>query len=243
MSVAIVPWTDTPPNRARHSAKVLELMAAGLPIVAYAVGELPVTLGEAGVLVPPGDADGFAAAVAALLADPDRAARLGAVAQTRVKSVFAWEPTCRYVLWQRIRRRAAHESSQDPYLFPYLLVYLSTHQPMKILRKNRPLRWTAVVAWMGLIFYLSVQPRLAIVMPLGLPQIQDVIGHFTVYAVLAVFLWWALRGAGVRHPLLWVLVATVLYSLTDEFHQSFVPNRHPDPFDLATDLAGAVGRW
>ena len=91
MSVAIVPWADTPPNRARHSAKVLELMAAGLPIVAYAVGELPATLGEAGVLVPPGDADGFAAAVAALLADPDRAAQLGAAAQTRVKSVFAWD--------------------------------------------------------------------------------------------------------------------------------------------------------
>ena len=91
MSVAIVPWADSPPNRARHSAKVLELMAAGLPIVAYAVGELPVTLGEAGVLVPPGDADGFAAAVAALLADPDRAARLGAAAQTRVQSVFAWD--------------------------------------------------------------------------------------------------------------------------------------------------------
>ena len=66
-------------------------MAAGLPIVAYAVGELPATLGEAGVLVPPGDADGFAAAVAALLAEPDRAARLGAAAQTRVQSVFAWD--------------------------------------------------------------------------------------------------------------------------------------------------------
>ena len=91
MSVAIVPWSDTPSNRARHSAKVLELMAAGLPIVAYAVGELPATLGEAGVLVPPGDADGFAAAVAALLAEPDRAAQLGAAAQTRVKSVFAWD--------------------------------------------------------------------------------------------------------------------------------------------------------
>ena len=91
MSVAIVPWTDTPSNRARHSAKVLELMAAGLPIVAYAVGELPATVGEAGVLVPPGDADAFAAAVAGLLTDPDRAARLGAAAQTRAKSVFAWD--------------------------------------------------------------------------------------------------------------------------------------------------------
>jgi VanZ family protein len=125
-------------------------------------------------------------------------------------------------------------------LFPCLLVYLSTHQPMKILRKNRSLRWAAVVAWMGLIFYLSAQSRLPNVMPYEWPQIQDVLGHFTVYAVLAVLVWWALRGAGIRRPFLWALVVTVLYSFTDESHQSFVPNRHPDVFDLATDLVGAV---
>ena len=110
------------------------------------------------------------------------------------------------------------------------------------------MRWAAVVAWMGLIFFLSAQPRLPHVLPPGVPQIQDVVGHFTVYAVLAVLVWWALRGAGIRHPLLWALVVTVLYSFTDEFHQRFVPNRHPDVFDLATDLAGAViallvARW
>ena len=93
MAVAIVPWADTPSNRARHSAKVLELMAAGLPIVAYAVGELPATLGDAGVLARPGDADAFAAAVAALMADPDRAARLGAAAGARVGAAFTWERT------------------------------------------------------------------------------------------------------------------------------------------------------
>ena len=91
MAVGIVPWVDTPSNQARHSAKVLELMAAGLPIVAYAVGELPATLGEAGILVPPGDADGFAAAVAALLAEPGRATRLGIAAQGRVQTHFTWE--------------------------------------------------------------------------------------------------------------------------------------------------------
>ncbi len=121
-----------------------------------------------------------------------------------------------------------------------LLVYLSTHKPMKTLRENRCLRWAAVVAWMGLIFYLSGQSRLPRVIPPGLPQIQDILGHFTVYAVLAVLTWRALRGAGVRRSLLWALVVTVLYSLTDEYHQSFVPNRQPDVFDLATDLAGAI---
>ena len=98
MAVGIVPWVDTPSNQARHSAKVLELMAAGLPIVAYTVGELPATLGEAGILVPPGDADGFAAAVAALLAEPGRAARLGAAAQTRVQAHFTWERLADVVL-------------------------------------------------------------------------------------------------------------------------------------------------
>ena len=90
MRVAVVPWADTPSNRARHSAKVLELMAAGLPIVAYAVGELPVTLGETGVLVPPGDAAAFAQAVVDLLTDAERARRLGVAAQLRVRERFGW---------------------------------------------------------------------------------------------------------------------------------------------------------
>jgi glycosyltransferase involved in cell wall biosynthesis len=91
MTVALAPWTDMPSNRARHSAKVLELMAAGLPIVAYAVGELPATLGDAGVLVPPGEAAAFAAAVVSLMADPGRAATLGAAAQARTRAEFTWE--------------------------------------------------------------------------------------------------------------------------------------------------------
>lgn len=90
-TLAIVPWADTPSNRARHSAKVLELMAAGVPVVAYAVGELPVTLGGGGVLVSPGDTATFAATVAGLLADPARAAALGPVARERARTLFNWD--------------------------------------------------------------------------------------------------------------------------------------------------------
>lgn len=90
-AVAVVPWADTPSNRARHSAKVLELMAAGLPMVAYAVGELPATVGETALLVPPGDPEAFADAVVALLADPPRAAALGAAARARAAALFDWD--------------------------------------------------------------------------------------------------------------------------------------------------------
>ena len=91
MTLAVVPWADTPANRARSSAKVLELMAAGLPVVAYAVGELPVTVGDGGVLVPAGDVEAFAAAVAGLLADSEQARALGAHGRGRVLREYNWD--------------------------------------------------------------------------------------------------------------------------------------------------------
>jgi glycosyltransferase involved in cell wall biosynthesis len=91
VAVAVIPWADTPANRARSSVKVRELMAAGLPIVAYAVGELPALLGDTGVLVPAGDDLAFAQAVVALLADPERARELAAAARARIMAHFTWD--------------------------------------------------------------------------------------------------------------------------------------------------------
>jgi glycosyltransferase involved in cell wall biosynthesis len=89
-TVAILPWADTPANRARHSVKLLELMAAGSPIVAFAVGEVPATLDDAGMLVAPGDHAGFAAAVAAVIHDPALQARMGEAARARIAR-FTWD--------------------------------------------------------------------------------------------------------------------------------------------------------
>jgi glycosyltransferase involved in cell wall biosynthesis len=89
--LATAPWTDTPSNQARHSAKVLELMEAALPIVAYAVGELPATLGDAGVLVAPGDEAAFARAIIALFGDDERARTLGERARRRILDGFTWD--------------------------------------------------------------------------------------------------------------------------------------------------------
>ncbi len=99
-------------------------------------------------------------------------------------------------------------------------------------------RWAAAVAWMGMIFIVSAQPRLPLL--LDSPDLQDVLGHFTVYAVLAALLRWALAGSGVRRPGLWAFALALLYALSDEFHQSFVPGRHPDPLDILADSAGAA---
>ncbi|MEY9849642.1 glycosyltransferase involved in cell wall biosynthesis [Streptacidiphilus sp. BW17] len=53
-----------------------EALRAGVPVVTTAVGGLPELVGDAAVLVPPGDATALAAAVSSLLADPARRAEL-----------------------------------------------------------------------------------------------------------------------------------------------------------------------
>lgn len=62
---------------------VQEAMAAGLPVVVPAVGGLPELVGDAGVLVPPGDAGALADAVATLLDDDAARARLADAGRAR----------------------------------------------------------------------------------------------------------------------------------------------------------------
>ena len=106
------------------------------------------------------------------------------------------------------------------------------------LRSSIALRWVAVIAWMGLIFFLSSRPDLPNFAP-GLPGLEEIGGHLTVFGVLAALLWWALRGMGVRYRATWALVLAVLYGVTDEYHQSFVPGRTMSLSDLMVDLIGA----
>jgi glycosyltransferase involved in cell wall biosynthesis len=65
---------------------VLEAMEAEVPVVASAVGGLPdqIDHGADGLLVPPGDDEALAAAVAGLLRDPARRRALGAAGRERV---------------------------------------------------------------------------------------------------------------------------------------------------------------
>jgi glycogen(starch) synthase len=70
---------------------LIETMAVGTPIVASAVGGIPevVCHGETGLLVPPGDVAGLAAAIDRLVADGELAARLGAGGRVAAER-FAW---------------------------------------------------------------------------------------------------------------------------------------------------------
>jgi glycosyltransferase involved in cell wall biosynthesis len=70
---------------------LLEAMLASRPVVASGVSSVPeiVADGETGLLVPPDDAEALAAAVAGLLGDPGRAARLGSAGLERARAEFS----------------------------------------------------------------------------------------------------------------------------------------------------------
>ena len=76
---------------------LLEAMAAGLPVVASAVGGIPDALGAAGRLVPPSDPAALAAAVDEVLDDPALAAGMGDAARRRA-TAFSWDALAGRVL-------------------------------------------------------------------------------------------------------------------------------------------------
>ena len=97
--------------------------------------------------------------------------------------------------------------------------------------------WLPPLAWMGIIFYLSAQPKLPALPEPMLDLVLKKGTHFTVYAVLA-FLWWRALSRGRmadRAALGLAFAIAVLYAMSDEFHQRFVPGRCPGLSDVLID--------
>ena len=86
------PVADTPLNRAKSPMRLLDALAAGVPLAAQAVGEYGeyVADGETGLLAPPGDADALATAIVRLLDDPGLARRLGDEAARKAAIDHSW---------------------------------------------------------------------------------------------------------------------------------------------------------
>ncbi len=89
---------------------LLEAMAAGLPVVATAVGGVSEIVhdGVEGLLVPRQNAKGIASALRRLLDDPALAAAMGAAAAKRVRDSFTIERTVEryFALYSRLASRA-----------------------------------------------------------------------------------------------------------------------------------------
>ena len=98
-------------------------------------------------------------------------------------------------------------------------------------------RWLPLVVWMGLIFYLSAQPDLPSAPEPLLDLILKKTAHATGYAVLAALGYRAVNG---RITGIAPWLCAILYAISDEMHQTFVPGRHGTATDVLIDGAGAA---
>ena len=99
------------------------------------------------------------------------------------------------------------------------------------------------LAWAGLIFYLSGIPGLKT--PFSWDYILRKLAHMFEYAVLCALVARAFAGAGLtgRRQVGYAVILAVLYAVTDEYHQSFVPGRFCSPMDVLIDAVGAAAGY
>ena len=127
--------------------------------------------------------------------------------------------------------------------------------------------WFLVFIWLVVIFYLSAQPAadssnlskkvtkvIIEIIPLDSevsttenliaklePSIRK-LGHFSEYFVLGLLVANAFRVSGVfgLKGFIYSLLFCILYAVSDEFHQYFVPGRSTEFKDIVMDTIGSV---
>ena len=102
--------------------------------------------------------------------------------------------------------------------------------------------WLLVILWAGFIFYLLAQPGLSS----GFPWLYDLAlrkgAHVFVFTILFLWVTRAFKNYGLSNnkALLCAFIFTILYAVSDEYHQTFVSQRVGSPSDVAIDSLGVV---
>ena len=100
-------------------------------------------------------------------------------------------------------------------------------------------RWMPSLMLMAIIFILSSQSDIPGPPDPLLDRILKKSAHAIGYGMLAISYAWALAGSGVRQVVPFALCLAILYGISDEWHQTFVPNRFGSPLDVLIDTIGA----
>jgi glycosyltransferase involved in cell wall biosynthesis len=93
--VACFPYPDTPVYRAKCSARIIDYMACGKPVLTTDVGQNAeyIVSGESGILVNPGAEEELSSAIMTLLGDESLRRRMGRAARERISRHFVWDRT------------------------------------------------------------------------------------------------------------------------------------------------------
>ena len=101
--------------------------------------------------------------------------------------------------------------------------------------------WGPVIVYCGAIFAQSSFSTPSVVPSFFM---SDKLEHIAAYAVMAILFYRAFVrqrvGASPVKNAVFAIACTVLYGISDEVHQSFVPARSAEVFDVIADAVGAL---
>ena len=111
-------------------------------------------------------------------------------------------------------------------------------------------RWGPAWIWMMVIYLVSAQPQNGGIVP-DFGQLDFLLkktAHLVEYAILAVFLHRGMleqlrypeKSSKLRHTWPWAIVLSILYAVTDEYHQTLVSGREGKVQDVFIDSLGAT---
>jgi len=104
-------------------------------------------------------------------------------------------------------------------------------------------RWLPAILMMASIFIFSSVPSDEFPSFYWADALVKKGGHMLGYGLLALSYWYAFRWERGKWWLPWLLA--VVYAITDEIHQSFVPGRHPSLVDVLVfdNLGALIALW
>lgn len=100
-------------------------------------------------------------------------------------------------------------------------------------------RWLPAILWMAVIFYLSSRSQLPRPRSDEANFVLRKSAHFASYALLALLYLRGLGGMDTKRRWIALLLAAA-YAVSDEYHQSWIPQREPKATDVLIDTAGAA---
>lgn len=106
----------------------------------------------------------------------------------------------------------------------------------------RCVQMVPMVVTMGAIFFLSHQPGDSLSL-YPLPGI-DKLAHAFIYGILGASIIFSyssrMKKERAQHVVVMTVVLSCIYGMSDEFHQSFIPNRFVSFGDVVADVVGAL---
>ena len=90
MDMLCAPSQSTPQWREQFGRMLVEAAACGVPVLGSDSGEIPIVIGDSGMVIGETDEQGWRTGISELLGSPKRRAELGAAGLARAREQYAW---------------------------------------------------------------------------------------------------------------------------------------------------------